>query len=60
MQHQCITYEQACELIERHNATEVATLGLAQVFMAQSAYIVIGSDSNDCFLIWRGLGFHGC
>lgn len=50
MQHQRITYEQACELIERHNATEVAALGLAQVFQAGTAYIILGSAS-ECLLI---------
>lgn len=60
MQHQRINYEQACELVELSNATEVATLGLVQVFMVQSACIIIGSESDDCFLIWWGLGCHGC
>ncbi|SEJ33276.1 hypothetical protein SAMN05216201_10777 [Pseudomonas linyingensis] len=50
MQYQHITYEQACELIERHNATEVAALGLAQVFQAGTAYIILGSAS-ECLLI---------
>lgn len=51
MQHQHITYEQACELIERHNATEVAALGLAQVFQAGTAYIFVGG-ADECFLIY--------
>ncbi len=49
MQHQRITYEQACELIEHHNATEVAVLGLAQVFQLGAAYIVLGGAS-ECLL----------
>lgn len=50
MHHQRITYEQACELIERQNATEVAVIGLAQVFRVGTYYIVLGGAS-ECLLV---------